>query len=110
MFNKEYGNNKLAFLPIEWVGKNEEQRKQIIKKLLDIRKHNVILLVDADKAGDLMKKSCEGTALDSISLKDVDINFKEVESLFSERDQKKYDINNKSINSSSILKNFVNIS
>ncbi len=105
MFKNLIGYNKIAFLPIEGVGKDEEQRKNIIKRLLDIRSHNSILLVDGDKAGQAMVNTCKGTGLDAISLSEIDSSFVEIESVFSKADKEKFNISLKSSGNSSILKN-----
>lgn len=109
MFKNILGYTNIAFLPIEGVGKNEEQRKNIIKRLLNIRKHHSVILVDGDKAGLAIVKSCEETALDAISLKDIDPNFSEIENVFSEKDREKHNILLKSSGNSSLLKNYATI-
>lgn len=109
MFKNLLGYKDIAFLPIEGVGKNEDQRKEIIKKLLSIRKHNSMVLVDGDKAGELLVKSCENTALDALSLIEIDKNFIEIENVFSEKDCAKHNLHAKSVGNSSLLKNFATL-
>lgn len=109
MFKNLLGYKDIAFLPIEGVGKNEDQRKEIIKKLLSIRKHNSMVLVDGDKAGELLVKSCENTALDALSLIEIDKNFIEIENVFSEKDSVKHNLHAKSVGNSSLLKNFATL-
>lgn len=109
MFKNLLGYKDIAFLPIEGVGKNEDQRKEIIKKLLSIRKHNSMVLVDGDKAGELLVKSCENTALDALSLIEIDKNFIEIENVFSEKDCVKHNLHAKSVGNSSLLKNFATL-
>lgn len=109
MFKNILGYANVAFLPIEGVGKNEEQRKTIIKRLLNIRKHNSVILVDGDKAGLAMVKACKETALDAISLNDIDSNFSEIENVFSQKDREKHNILTKSLGNSSLLKNYTTI-
>lgn len=109
MFKNLLGYKDIAFLPIEGVGKNEDQRKEIIKKLLSIRKHNSMVLADGDKAGELLVKSCENTALDALSLIEIDKNFIEIENVFSEKDCVKHNLHAKSVGNSSLLKNFATL-
>ncbi len=104
--------DNLAFLPIQGVGNAQktdiaERQKNIIQALIRLKKHNPILLVDADKAGLDMKKRCESekTDLRVCTLADIDPAFKTIESLFDTEDQNKLglvDENGKYIKNSSL--------
>lgn len=109
MFKRILGYEKIAFLPIEGLGKTKSEMEKIRNTLISIRKNHGLLLTDGDGAGKEMINVCKGTALDAISLIDVDPSFKEIENLFSEDDQKKHGIklSNKTICNSCIVKNFV---
>ena len=85
-FKKLFGKTGITFLPINGVGENLEDCKKISKKLLRIRKHDPILLVDNDKAGQQMKNVNKESELEVIALSDIDSNFKTIESLFSQED------------------------
>ncbi|MBR1714193.1 MAG: AAA family ATPase [Treponema sp.] len=85
-FKKLFGKTGITFLPINGVGEDAEECKGISKKLIRIRKHNPILLVDNDKAGQQMKNVNKESELEVIALSDIDSNFKTIESLFSQKD------------------------
>ena len=85
-FKKLFGKTGITFLPINGVGETLEDCKKISKKLLRIRKHDPILLVDNDKAGQQMKNVNKESELEVIALSDIDSNFKTIESLFSQED------------------------
>lgn len=110
---KALNYDNISFLPIKGVGKNVEQQKSISEKLIKIRKHNPVLLVDNDKAGKEMKQVNKESELTVITLGDVDPSFKTIESLFSMEDAKKLgviDEKNKPIkhhNTSAVIKNSI---
>ncbi len=110
---KALNYDNISFLPIKGVGKNVEQQKSISEKLIKIRKHNPVLLVDNDKAGKEMKQVNKESELTVITLGDIDPSFKAIESLFSMEDAKKLgviDEKNKPIkhhNTSAIIKNSI---
>ncbi len=85
----------ITFLPIKGLGNVrepgiKEKQKQISKELIKIKKHNPILLVDADKAGLSMKNiNGEDSELTVIPLSQADPNFKNIEDLFSREDLEK---------------------
>lgn len=108
----------LVFLPIRGVGdirnKNVKQiQEDIINRLLKIKKHNAVLLVDGDGAG-LSIKNVDNTLhndLKVIALSDIDPKFKEIESLFDKEDLENLGLirNGKIVKSSalsSIIKTF----
>ena len=94
-FKKLLGFKNLSFLPIKGVGnvKNaniEETQKAISRELIRLKKHDPILLVDSDKAGQSMKKiNGQDSCLRVCTLADVDPAFKTIESLFDPEDLKK---------------------
>lgn len=111
-------HDDLVFAPINGVGDiagkdAKKKQKDISKKLISIRKHGPVLLVDGDQAGKAMKEANkEDSELTVISLSDIDQSFKTIESLFSEDDRKKMGIVDmdgnliKHSSSSSLLKTF----
>ena len=113
-FKKLLNRKNITFLPINGVGENKKDCENTSKELLRIRKHNPILLVDNDAAGLQMKSVNEkDSALNVVSLNEIDSNFKDIESLFAIADLKKFgliDENGKCIkhaSTSSVFKNHV---
>ena len=103
----------ISFLPVNGVGKDKEQQKEVLRRILEIgRKRNPILLVDGDKAGDAIKKlNGENKDLTVISLTEIDPEFKEIEMLFTENDRIKFGIqreNGKYVKSSILSSNIKN--
>ncbi len=94
MFKRLFGDekyNKLAFLPFNGVGKNDQKAMEILGKLKSIRFHKAGLLVDGDKAGKAMLKVAENSDFYSYCISKIcDGKFKEIEDLFSAEDKKKY--------------------
>ena len=94
-FKKLLGFKNLSFLPIKGVGNVkdaniEETQKPISRELIRLKKHDPILLVDSDKAGQSMKKiNGQDSCLRVCTLADVDPAFKTIESLFDPEDLKK---------------------
>lgn len=92
-FKKLFDKKGITFLPINGVGGNEKECKKISKELIRIRRHNPILLVDNDEAGQLMKRANEkDSVLKVCILSDVDEKFKTIESLFAQEDLQKFNL------------------
>lgn len=92
-FKKLFDKKGITFLPINGVGGNEKECKKISKELIRIRRHNPILLVDNDEAGQLMKRVNEkDSVLKVCILSDVDEKFKTIESLFAQEDLQKFNL------------------
>jgi hypothetical protein len=66
MFKKIFGIKNISFLPFNGVGKNKEQTKSILKRLLEIKFHKRSMLVDADKAGMDMYNQAKDSAFDTV--------------------------------------------
>jgi len=85
----------LIFMPIQGVENikeagYKERQKERSKRLIEIRKHNPILLVDGDNAGKSMKQiNKEDSDLTVFSLIDIDPKFIMIEHLFSDEDKNK---------------------
>ncbi len=85
----------IIFLPIQGVGDVREvgykdRQKERSRRLIEIRKHNPILLVDGDNAGKSMKQvNKEDSELTVFSLIDIDPKFIMIEHLFSDEDKNK---------------------
>lgn len=85
----------VVFIPIKGVGdmKNADAKKRqhdISKRLIELRKHNPILLADGDAAGMSMKEvNSKNSDLTVMLLSDIDGTFKCIESLFDKEDLKK---------------------
>ena len=94
-FKKLLGFKNLSFLPIKGVGNVKdadivETQKAISRELIRLKKHDPILLVDSDKAGQSMKKiNGQDSCLRVFTLADIDPAFKSIESLFDPEDLKK---------------------
>lgn len=86
-----HGFNKIYFLPINGVGKNDTERKKIIDDLTNVSK-KPILLVDNDAKGQEIKRynANNGSKLKIVSLDDIDGSFTEIESLFDTNDLNKF--------------------
>ena len=92
-FKKILGiEDDIVFLPIQGVENikeagYKERQKERSKRLIEIRKHNPILMVDGDNAGKSMKQvNKEDSELTVFSLADVDPKFIMIEHLFSSED------------------------
>lgn len=94
-FKKLFDVDDIVFLPIKGVGDGKSpdikaKQAEICKRLLQIRKHGPVLMVDGDKAGNAMQTNSKGKSeLIVFTLKDVDESFTEIESLFTADDLKK---------------------
>lgn len=103
-FKKLLDIEHISFLPINGIGKTEEESREISKQLIKIRK-DAVLLVDSDKAGQSMKALNEESDLKVITLSDISPSFKEIESLFSPDDLDQYNLDQKHYSKSIIFKN-----
>lgn len=110
LFKKE----GITFLPINGVGKTEEECTKIIERLKKIRKKDPVLLVDNDKAGNCIKEvNKDNKDFIIISLSEADVKFTTIESLFSDEDKGKFglvDESGKSVkhaSTSTIFKNHI---
>ena len=120
-FKKLFDVDDIVFLPIKGVGDGKSpdikaKQAEICKRLLQIRKHGPVLMVDGDKAGNAMQTNSKGKSeLAVFTLKDVDESFTEIESLFTVDDLKKLglaDKNGKLIKHSSesaVFKTYIDI-
>ena len=92
-FKKRFNLNNLVFLPIKGVGKYgspefKNKQKEISKRLIKIKKHSPILMVDADGAGKAMQMANKDSELTVFTLKDISQEFIVIENLFSDSDLK----------------------
>lgn len=108
MFKKLLGIKNIAFLPCNGIGKDQKTQEKILKRIVSIKFHKRNILLDADKAGQAMKKLCEGTdfnnAVSVSDLNDDDKKFVEIEDLFSKEDRAKFGLPDKSAGSSYLMK------
>lgn len=97
MFKKFLNIKNISFIPYNGNGKNDDDMKQILKKLIDIKFFKCGILVDSDKSGKIMAKLCQETKFkDRIyQISDVNSNLIEIEDLFSQEDKNKYESLNK---------------
>jgi len=98
-FKKLLKRDDVVFLPIRGIGKYgsegfKDKQFAISKRLIQIKKHGPILMVDSDGAGKSMKNTNKDSELNVFALADVDAAFKDIETLFSETDLKKLEIVN----------------
>ena len=90
--------NGVVFLPVKGVGDVnavdfKDNQKEISKTLMRIKKHNPILMVDADRAGKSIQNiNKKDSGLDVFTLSDVDPSFKNIEDLFAKEDAEKYGV------------------
>lgn len=78
------GVEDINFLPIQGVGKDNQQEK-IFKKLLKITP-TPIVLVDGDYAGNSFKNKNEYNTIEIITLKEINETYKTIETLFDKKD------------------------
>ena len=99
----------ITFLPIKGVGKDEKDMKERLKKLKKIKQFRSILLTDGDEAGQAFSQINEanGNKIKILKLSDVNPNFIEIESLFSDEDKAKFSINDKDTGLSVIFKKII---
>lgn len=98
-FKKLLKRDDIVFLPIRGVGKYgsegfKDKQIAISKRLIQIKKHGPILMVDSDGAGKSMKNTNKDSELNVFALADVDATFRDIETLFFETDLKKLEIVN----------------
>lgn len=92
-FKKKFQKDDIIFLPIQGVGKYgtagfKDKQTDISKRLIKIKKHLPILMVDGDGAGKSMKETNKDSALTVFTLTDIKPEFKTIETLFSAEDLK----------------------
>ena len=92
-FKKKFNIEDIVFLSIHGIGKYgtadfKDRQMYISKRLIKIKKHSPILMVDGDSAGKSMKKTNDDSELMVFALTDVNQEFKTIESLFSANDLK----------------------
>lgn len=97
MFKKFLNIKNISFIPYNGNGKDDDDMKIILKKLIDIKFFKCGILVDSDKSGKIMAKLCQETKFkDRIyQIGDVNSNLIEIEDLFSQEDKNKYESLNK---------------
>lgn len=82
----------IVFLPIKGVGNikesgYKEKQLEISKRLIEIKKHQPVLLVDGDGAGKSIQSiNKDNSELVVYTLTDIDPTFKTIESVFAEED------------------------
>ena len=112
----EYKNNgenlNLSFLPIAGLGKMHENHNEELENKIKLlsKLNNVVVLTDGDETANKFKElSLSEEKLNVIKLTDIDNNFEEIESLFSESDKENFEsiIKNKSLEASSLFKNII---
>lgn len=104
-FKKKFEISNVIFLPIKGVGKYgtpdfKTKQKEISKRLIKIKKHMPILMVDGDGAGNSMKNTNKESELCVFSLSDVSPKFKKIEDLFTQDDKLKFNLTKHSSSSS----------
>ena len=112
-FKNKLGIKDIVFLPIQGIGTAKSKQTAITKTLIEIRKHDPILMTDGDNAGKNMKALNKDSALNVFTLSDVDAQFTTIETLFEKQDALNLGIINekgqavKHSADSAILKTFV---
>lgn len=108
---KEEEKLNIAFIPINGLGKdNDEMRNKLIKL---IKFKDAILLTDGDTRGNTFKNLCSEEKLKDklivIQLTEIEDSFKNIENLFAQSDKEKFKdiIENKGIEKSSPFKNSI---
>lgn len=108
---KEEEKLNIAFIPINGLGKdNDEMRNKLIKL---IKFKDAILLTDGDTRGNTFKNLCSEEKLKDklivIQLTEIENSFKNIENLFAQSDKEKFKdiIENKGIEKSSPFKNSI---
>ena len=100
----------ITFLPIHGLGKNTNEKLDRLSQLRKIRKHRSILLTDGDEAGEEFSKLNAQSAkkLNILKLTDVNLQFMEIENLFSDEDKTKFNVTEKDTGLSVIFKKIIN--
>ena len=108
---KEEEKLNIAFIPINGLGKDNDEMKSKLAKLIQFK--NAILLTDGDTRGNSFKKLCSEEKLKDkltvIQLTEIENSFKNIENLFAQIDKEKYKniIEDKGIEKSSPFKNYI---
>ena len=99
----------ITFLPIHGLGKDTSEKSDRLDQLWKIHKQHSILLVDGDEAGhEFIKLNNEApNQLKILSLTDVNDQFIEIESLFSDEDKNKFNVSEKDTGLSIIFKKII---
>lgn len=112
LYNKEEDKKlNIAFIPIYGLGKDDNEMKNKLDKLIQFK--DAILLTDGDTRGNAFKKLCADEKLKDklavIQLTEIDASFKNIENLFAQSDKEKFKdiIENKGIEKSSPFKNSI---
>ena len=109
-FKKILGKQGISFLPINGLGRNEQECIKISQRLMKIRK-DAVILVDGDEAGQRMRELNKDSDFTILSLGDITPEFKTIESLFTHDDLENFgllDENGKFVkhaSTSSVFKN-----
>lgn len=97
-FKKLLKYEDIVFLPVNGIGNAtasdfKDKQVEISKTLMKIKKHNPILMVDADRAGKAIQAiNKKDSELDVFTLADIDPDFKNIEDLFAKEDAEKFGI------------------
>lgn len=108
---KEEEKLNIAFIPINGLGKDDNEMRYKLTKLIQFK--DAILLTDGDTRGNTFKNLCSEEKLKdrltAIPLTEIDALFKNIENLFSQNDKEKFKdmIENKGIKESSSFKNSI---
>ena len=108
---KEEEKLNIAFIPINGLGKDNDEMKSKLAKLIQFK--NAILLTDGDTRGNSFKNLCSEEKLKDkltvIQLTEIENSFKNIENLFAQSDKEKYKniIEDKGIEKSSPFKNYI---
>ena len=108
---KEEEKLNIAFIPINGLGKDNDEMKSKLAKLIQFK--NAILLTDGDTRGNSFKNLCSEEKLKDkltvIQLTEIENSFKNIENLFAQSDKEKYKniIEDKGIEKSSPFKNSI---
>nr|WP_242003811.1 AAA family ATPase [Brachyspira aalborgi] len=114
LYNKNEEESKklnIAFIPIYGLGKDDNEMKKKLDKLIQFK--DAILLTDGDTRGNAFKKLCADEKLKDmltvIQLTEIENSFKNIENLFAQSDKEKFKdiIENKGIEKSSPFKNSI---
>lgn len=108
---KEEEKLNIAFIPINGLGKDNDEMRNKLIKLIQFK--DAILLTDGDTRGNAFKKLCDNEKLKGrltvIQLTEIENSFKNIENLFAQSDKEKFKdiIENKGIEKSSPFKNSI---
>lgn len=103
-FKQFFGKDDIYFLPINGVGKTNDESKSIAERILKIRK-DPILLVDSDAAGKSMNNVLNNNLdIRILPLNKIVQNCNEIEDLFSKDDLERFDLKGKHCSTSSAFK------